>query len=112
MRRPLNKSQAYGYYGGVKERYVPGDVVDFEKQFLNQIPAELKKFLVTNAPNMLIRKCLSSDPGNIDTFVMSTSGKPEDVIYYQSDTDVVVLDDLAGSGISSDTAKPIDGGQF
>ena len=112
MRRQINKSQAYGYYGGVRERYVPGDVIDFDKQFLAQVPAELRKFLVDNAPNILLRKPLSSEPGNIDTFVMSTSGKPEDVIFYQSNKDTVVLDNIAGSGITSDTGEPLDGGQF
>ena len=92
--------------------YVPGDDVDFEKQYLAQVPIELREFLVNNAANILLRKPLSSEPGNIDTFVLTTSGKPEDVIIYQSNNDVVVLDNIAGSGITSDTGEPLDGGNF
>jgi hypothetical protein len=112
MRRQINKSQAYGYYGGVRERYVPGDDLDFTRQFLTQTPAELREFLVDNAPNILLRTPLSSEPGNINTFVMSTSGKPENVIFYQSNKHTVVLDNIAGSGITSDTGEPLDGGHF
>lgn len=47
------------------------------------------------------------------TFVISTSARPEDVIVIKTTNDIVVLDDLAGTGIVSiprDKENPIDGG--
>ena len=114
MATPKNKSAVYGYYGGVSDsnHYVAANVPDFNANWLTQIPVELRNFLNNNASNFLLRQTLSSEPGNLDTFVLSTSGKPEDVIVYQSNTDTVVLDDIAGSGITSDTNAPIDAGFF
>ncbi len=51
----------------------------------------------------------------LKTFVISTSGKPEDVIIYTSNSKVVKLDNLAGSNIVSlppEEDEPIDGGSF
>ena len=114
MATPKNKSAVYGYYGGVSDanHYVAPNAVDFVPKWFTDIPEELKNFLKNNASDFLIRKNVSSEPGNIDTFVLSTSGKPEDVIVYQSNSDTVVLDDVAGSGITSDTNEPIDAGYF
>ena len=70
------------------------------------------RFLDQNKSNIVLRTTLSSEPGNIDTFVLTTSGKSEDIIYYQTNNDTVVLDDLAGSGISSDTGEALNGGTF
>ena len=83
--------------------------------YSNEITPELRQiltFLNENKDKILLRETLSSVPGNVDTFVFTTSGKPEDVILYQSNNDVVVIDDIAGSGITSDTNEPIDGGNF
>lgn len=46
------------------------------------------------------------------TFFISTSAKPEDVIIIKTNKSYVLLDDLAGSGIVSDTKEPVDGGTF
>lgn len=110
MRRK-NKSSIYGFYGGVSDEnhYIPGETPTTNQWELTQ---ELRTFLIENAKNIVLRKNTSSEPGNIDTFVLSTSGKPEDIIVYQSNADVVVLDDVAGSGLTSDTTEPIDGGTF
>jgi len=114
MATPKNKSAVYGYYGGVSDdnHYVAPNAPDFNAKWLTQIPTELRNFLNSNASNFLIRQTLSSEPGNIDTFVLSTSGKPEDVIVYQTNADTVVWDNIAGSGISSDTGEPVDAGFF
>ena len=69
-------------------------------------------FLNQNKDDVVLRSVLSSEPGNIDTFMLTTSGKPEDVIIYQSSNDVVVLDNIAGSGITSNTNEPLDAGTF
>lgn len=107
-----NKSAAYGYYGGVTKanHYVPGVTpINKDRYFLSQ---DLIRFLQQNASNIVLRQTLSSEPNNLDTFMLMTSGKPEDVIIYQSNNDVVVLDDVAGSGITSNTDDAIDGGTF
>ena len=46
------------------------------------------------------------------TFVISTSAKPEDVIVLRTKDNVVVLDDMAGTGIVGDSIDHIDGGTF
>ena len=70
-------------------------------------------FLTANASNILLRKLVNSQPGNIDSFVISTSGRPEDVILYTSNNDQVVLDDVAGTGLQGEpTNQPLDGGSF
>lgn len=111
MRRK-NKSSIYGYYGGVtkENHYVPLSSTRIDTPWT--LTPELRNFIIQNAANIVLRKNTDSQPGNVDTFVLSTSGKPEDVIVYTSNVDVVTLDDVAGSGIASDTEEPIDGGTF
>jgi hypothetical protein len=87
---------------------VPGP---YEKNNETELVTALQ-FIEANMNNIVLRQTVSSEPGNVDTFVLSTSGKPEDVIVYQSNNDTVVLDNIAGSGITSDTNKPLDGGTF
>jgi hypothetical protein len=101
-----NKSAPYGYYGAV--RYTPPEVADFEPQlplqtaFSEQDRIAIQQlinqtaFYNENAPNILLRKVTSSLPNNVDTFVLSTSGKPEDVITYTSNTDEVNLNKVDG----------------
>lgn len=110
MRRN-NKSSVYGFYGGVSKEnhYIPGKTPPINKWALSQ---ELRNFIIENAQDIVLRKNTVTEPNNIDTFVLSTSGKSEDVIVYKSNTDVVLLDNIAGSGITSDTNEPIDGGTF
>ena len=112
----MNKSKPYGYYGGVsnESHYVPPDSPSFTPQpeNLNVRDRELAEqliqkmqFYVDNAPNILLRKNTSSLPGNIDTFVMTTSGKPEDQIVYTSNKDVITLDSNMFDNV-------VDGGYF
>lgn len=107
-----NKSSIYGFYGGVSNanHYVPGNPLPPTNQWT--LSQELKNFIVQNASNIVLRQNVSSEPGNLDTFVLTTSANPQDVIVYQSNNDTVVLDNVAGSGIISDTEEPIDGGTF
>jgi len=114
-----NKSKVYGYYGGVSQQnhYVPPGAPGYVPR--NEYPLAFTEeqktnllYLAQKAPEILVRKVLDSQPGNIDTFMISTSGKPEDVIIYTSNQDQVVLDDLAGSGIENTTDGPLDGGTF
>ena len=99
-----NKSRAYGYYGGVTNanHYVPPGSPGFVPQLPSlQFTAEDKRkfdevmsqavYIKNNAPDIMIRANTLTVPTNVDTFVISTSGKPEDVITYTSDTDVVDL---------------------
>jgi hypothetical protein len=44
--------------------------------------------------------------------MLTTSGKSEDTIVYQSNNDTVVLDNIAGSGIISDIGEAVDAGTF
>jgi hypothetical protein len=125
MRR-RNKSAAYGYYGGVssKNHYVPPDSENYvpqppkaqltEKDILLLRKSEhAVNFVNSHSSNILLRVNTSSQPDNIDTFMITTSGRPEDVIIYTSDRDQVVLDDLAGTGIiDNPTNEPLDGGTF
>ena len=61
----------------------------------------------------MIRTLTGSEPGNIDSFVISTSGRPEDIITYTSDEDQVTLDNIAGTGLVGEpTERPLDGGTF
>jgi hypothetical protein len=102
-----NKSAVYGYYGGVsnENHYVPPGSPGFvpqppkttftekDRQLVEQL-IDQTAFYVENAPNILVRKLVSSidnNGDNIDSFVMSTSAKPEDVIVYTSDTNTVDL---------------------
>jgi hypothetical protein len=121
-----NKSKAYGLYGGVTQQnhYVPPGAPGFvpqpskpimfteeDRQLLQDVK-EPAAYVNTNAPNILLRKTLDSQPGNVDTFMLTTSGQPEDVIIYTSNKDTVVLDDVAGSGLENTTDGPYDGGTF
>jgi hypothetical protein len=109
-------SEVYGFYGGVSNQnyYVPPASPDFvpkppnstsvlseqDRILLEQINDRVK-FYKDNAPNILLRSNVSSLPGNVDTFVISTSGKPEDQIVYTSNEDVIDI----SPGI-------LDGGRF
>ena len=100
-----NKSSIYGYYGGVTEEnhYVPPESPNFiphpskNNIFTEEDRAQLQQlldqtqFYVDNAPNILLRVNTLSLSGNIDTFVMSTSAKPEDVVIYTANQDQFIL---------------------
>lgn len=112
-------SKDYGYYGGYEGIPVldpsaaaqnnTEDMILMNPQKLN----DMMHFFEKNAPDILIRKNVSSEDGNIDTFVLSTSAKPEDTITYVADEDQVHLDNVAGTGILGEpTNQPIDGGTF
>ena len=116
-----NKSAPYGYYGGVSnENHYSSDYVpqpprllftEREKQVLlaAQSPAA---YVEANGPNILLRVKTDTQPNNIETFAISTSGAPHDVIIYTSNKDEVVLDDVAGSGIVDNRESAIGGGSF
>lgn len=104
-----NKSSIYGDYGGVSNQnhYVPSGNTNFTPKPPQMLFSEADRLLVqqliqqtsfysNNAQNILIRTLSSSQPGNVDTFVLSTSAKPEDVIIITSDTDTVNLNQLDG----------------
>ena len=108
-----NKSAVYGYYGGVTDTnyYVPPSSPDFvpkpapilltdEQQALVNAMLNNANFIQNNIPNVLLRantwSVTSDAPDNIDSFVMTTSGKPEDVIVYTSDTNIVNLNVIDG----------------
>lgn len=105
-----NKSAAYGYYGGVtkSQHYIPPGspnyvpqpslATNFTQEDRDKITQLINQtvFYAENAPNILLRKVISSLPGNIDSFVLSTSAKPEDVITYTSHTDEVDLNKVDG----------------
>jgi hypothetical protein len=97
-----NKSSAYGYYGGVTpaNHYVPPPVPDFVPQppqggsILTQTDRSLLEQLVQqtafyaeNAPHILLRTNTLHLSNNVDSFMMTTSADPEDVIVYTSETD-------------------------
>jgi len=100
-----NKSSVYGYNGGVlrENYYVPPRSSNFipqpsknhifTEEDRNQLLKLLEqtKFYVDNAPNILLRINTQHLSGNIDTFVMSTSSKPEDIITYTADHDEFVI---------------------
>lgn len=109
MIRGTNKSAVYGYYGGVsnENHYVPPGSPSYVPQpatipFTTSDKSLMLHLLSTadfinqNAPNMLIRTNTEHLTGNIDTFVISTSGKPEDVIVYTSNTDVIDINVVDG----------------
>ena len=104
-----NKSSIYGDYGGVSNQnhYVPPGNTNFTPKPPQMVFSEADRLLVqqlidqtsfysNNAQNILIRTLSSSQPGNIDSFVLATSAKPEDVIIYTSNTDKVDLNRLDG----------------
>ena len=138
-----NISKDYGYYGGydgtpifdtsptanlnpdmIKVNSTEfNQLLDFIKQVQTQYPSisstnavmnpNVASFLAANAPNLMMRTLANSQPGNIDSFVISTSGRPEDVIAYTSTDDMVTLDDVAGTGLAGEpTNQPLDGGTF
>lgn len=98
-----NKSSVYGYYGGVTpgNHYTPPAVADFVPQqpaaamnILSQNDRALveqlvqqTQFFAENAPIILLRTNTIHLSDNVDTFVMRTSGAPEDVITYTSEAD-------------------------
>lgn len=102
-----NKSSIYGYYGGVTQQnhYVPPGSPGFVPQpprvtFTKQDKLAVEQlvnqtsFYAEHGPDILLRRLDSSiadGVDNIDTFVMSTSAKPEDFIVYTSDTNKVDL---------------------
>lgn len=111
------KAPPYGYYGGVAEQnhyrppgapnYVPQPInrgsalSDADRALFESIKDKLN-FYVDNAPNILLRTNVASNSAeNVDSFVMSTSGKPEDKIIYTSNTDVITLN-----------PEVLDGGYF
>ena len=124
MRRK-NKSAAYGYYGGVTNSnyYRPSTDTEFyplpplaqfteaDKQRLLQV-VQAADFVNKNAPNILLRVATEELSGNVDTFVMTTSGNPDDKIVYTTNKDEIVLDDMAGEGIISNSNDAVDGGFF
>jgi hypothetical protein len=104
-----NKSSVYGCYGGVtkENHYIPPGCPDFVPQpatipFTTQDKALMMNLLSTadfinqNAPNILLRINTEQLSGNIDTFVLTTSSKPEDVIVYTSNTDIIDLNVVDG----------------
>jgi hypothetical protein len=124
MRR-RNRSAAYGYYGGVsaQKHYVPSSEQNWipqeaNAQFTEQDRQRLiqvltaAQFVKGNASNILLRVNTEHTPENVDTFVISTSGNPQDKLIYTSNKDQVILDDMAGNGIISDSIPTIDGGYF
>lgn len=103
----LNKSNAYGRYGGVtRSNYyspppsIPYDIksppVVFRQQDKDFIESfrDQATFIGENVSNILLRVNTASIPDggdNVDTFVMTTSGKPEDMIEYTSDSNTLTL---------------------
>jgi hypothetical protein len=105
-----NKSSVYGFYGGVTQEnhYVPPGSPDFvpqpvrvrfteeDKKAVSQLAVQTT-FYTDNAPNIVLRKLVSSVPDgsdNVDTFVMMTSAKPNDIITYTSETNEVNLNQV------------------
>ena len=114
-----NLSKDYGYYGGFEGIPVFNPENDPCNDLTNDMiltdPQKLKQmmqFYEENAQNILLRKTLSAESGNIDTFIMSTSGKPEDVIIYTSNKGQVTLSDLGGDGIQDNIENVVDAGTF
>lgn len=105
-----NKSLIYGGYGGVTQNnhYIPPGSPNFvphparinfteaDKEKVLQL-LEQTEFYEENSSNILLRtlvSSVSSGTDDIDTFVISTSGKPEDVLVYTSDTNKVDLNQV------------------
>ncbi len=103
----INKSRVYGMYGGVTTNnlYTPPPTLPYnpasppivfrqqDKDFIEQFRAQAS-WIGENADNVLMRINTASIPDgkeDIDTFVMSTSGKPEDILTYTSDTNRAVI---------------------
>jgi hypothetical protein len=108
-----NQSSTYGNYGGVTNcNYYatpasppfvpipPAAITPLERQALRTL-LDNTDFILNNVQNILLRTNTEriidpNNPDNIDTFVMSTSANPEDVITYTSDTNTVSLNELDG----------------
>ena len=112
-------SKDYGYYGGFEgvpivnpENEPCKDLTDDMILANPQKLEQMMQFYDDNAQDIVLRKTLSAEPGNIDTFMMTTSGKPEDVIIYTSNKDKVILSDLGGDGIQDDINNVVDAGSF
>lgn len=103
----INKSSVYGKYGGVSTNnlYTPPPTIPYnpasphivfrqeDKDFIEQFRAQAT-FIGENADNILIRLNTLSIPDgkeDRDTFVIATSGKPEDKLTYTSDTNRVEI---------------------
>ena len=119
----MNKSSIYGYYGGVSQQnhYVPPGaeghdpsifnraIFTKQDQVLVQQLIQQTEFYAENAPNIVVRTNVSSLPGNVDTFVLTTSANPQDVIQYTSNEDIVALNVVDGGVI---TPSELNGGEF
>ena len=103
----LNKSNIYGRYGGVtnSNRYTPPPTVPYDpksppivfrqedKDFIESF-RQNATYIGENVSNILLRVNTVSVPNgadNVDTFVMTTSGKPEDLIQYTSSVNTLNL---------------------
>ncbi len=116
-----NKSGPYGYYGGVsnENHYSP----DYEPQPARMLFTSKDKqllrdaespaaFVEANSSNILLRFKTDSQPNNLETFTITTSGQPEDIIKYTSNRNEIILDDVAGFGIVDNKQNIIGGGTF
>lgn len=104
---PINKSSVYGKYGGVTRNnfYTPPPTVPyspasppivFRQEDKDYIEAfrEQATFIGQNAYNVLVRtntESILNGGDNIDTFVITTSAKPEDRLLYTSNTNNVTI---------------------
>jgi hypothetical protein len=127
-------SKDYGYYGGFEGIPVLdpesamqnntnnmilvspqkfNDMLEFYENMSNPEKInEVVEFYEENGPNILMRKPMAGSD-NTETFVLMTSGKPEDTITYTSIQDDVHLDNVAGTGLAGEPSnQPIDGGTF
>ena len=105
-----NKSSIYGFYGGVApaNHYVPPPAAEFipqpsqvtsitetDRLILQQL-VQQTEFFTMNAGDILLRTNVTSTSDNVDTFVLSTSAKPDDVIIYTSENDNFNLNIMDG----------------
>ena len=99
-----NRSSTYGYYGGVipANHYIPPPAPEFvpqpasvstpttftaEDRVRLQQLVEQTNFFNEHSGDILLRTQVISTSGNVDTFVLTTSAHPEDVIVYTSEND-------------------------
>jgi hypothetical protein len=115
----IDLSKDYGYYGGFEGIPVVNpnnepckDLTDDMILANPQNFEQMMKFYEDNAQDIVLRRTLSSEPGNIDTFMLMTSGKPEDVIVYTSNKDKVTLSDIGADGVQDDIDNVVDAGFF
>jgi hypothetical protein len=108
-RSNANKSSIYGNYGGVAPQnyYRPPNSSTFTPQPARLVFSETERHMIQqlldqtsfykeNAPNILMRTLVASTSGNVETFTLSTSAKPEDVVTYTASTDIVDLNRMDG----------------